>query len=451
MKSLRWLRARERRSVIVVGLVTLLGFIGFRMHQVQSSPPLIKDIALVVESEKKKLSDESLIRDETFSDEQPRVSEVHHQDTSENLEVVQVKSVREVSPNPNVHLFYYGWYGTPQHDGKWWHWDHEYIPPWDKNDHNVYPTGHHRPPLDIGANFYPSLGAYSSRDPVVLEKHLAMAATAGAGVLAVSWYPPGQADEHGPPSDGIVPLLLERALAHGVAICIHVEPYEGRNAESLQKHLKYVHETYGSHSAYYKIRRGTRSLPVFYIYDSYRLPPEEWSRLFSRKGDLSVRDTVLDGVFLGLLVEYKHRFDIKKAGFDGFYTYFASDGFTYGSSWKNWRSLESFARKSSLLFVPSVGPGYVDTRVRAWNGRNTKARRAGKYYEQGWSSAVGLRTRIVSVTSFNEWHEGTQIEPAVPMSCENYTYEDYGKAGPEVYLEITRKWSDIMKNSSTST
>ena len=95
-----------------------------------------------------------------------------------------------------------------------------------------------------------------------------------------------------------------------------------------------------------------------------------------------MRDTVLDGVFLGLLVEYKHGFDIKKAGFDGFYTYFASDGFTYGSSWKNWRSLESFARKSSLLFVPSVGPGYVDTRVRAWNGRNTKARRAGKYYEQ---------------------------------------------------------------------
>ena len=39
----------------------------------------------------------------------------------------------------------------------------------------------------------------------------------------------------------------------------------------------------------------------------------------------------------------------------------------------------------------------------------------------------------------------------IDFSCENYTYEDYGKAGPEVYLEITRKWSDIMKNSSTST
>ena len=101
-----------------------------------------------------------------------------------------------------------------------------------------------------------------------------------------------------------------------------------------------------------------------------------------------MRDTILDGVFFGLLVEYKHRFDIKKAGFDGFYTYFASDGFTYGSSWKNWRSLTSFARKSSLLFVPSVGPGYVDTRVRAWNGRNTKKRRAGRYYEQANKNPV---------------------------------------------------------------
>ena len=107
------------------------------------------------------------------------------------------------------------------------------------------------------------LGTYPVQKPSHSKLHT-------GDCILVLRYPPGQADEHGPPSDGIIPLLLERALAHGVAICIHVEPYEGRNAESLHKHLKYVHETYGSHSAYYKIRRGTRSLPVFYIYDSYR-------------------------------------------------------------------------------------------------------------------------------------------------------------------------------------
>ena len=34
---------------------------------------------------------------------------------------------------------------------------------WDKSDKKVYPTGDHQPPEDIGANFYPSLGPYSSR------------------------------------------------------------------------------------------------------------------------------------------------------------------------------------------------------------------------------------------------------------------------------------------------
>lgn len=47
----------------------------------------------------------------------------------------------------------------------------------------------------------------------------------------------------------------------------------------------------------------------------------------------------------------------------GFYTYFATNGFTYGSTWKNWRSLSKFAHQNGLIFVPSVGPGYIDTQV----------------------------------------------------------------------------------------
>lgn len=353
--------------------------------------------------------------------------------------------------NPNVHVFYYGWYGTPEIDGQWWHWNHEYIPPWDKSDHRSYPQGSHSPPQDIGANFYPSLGPYSSRAPATISSHLSQISSSGAGVLAVSWYPPGQADEHGPPSDTIVPLLLQHAAKHGLKVCLHVEPYQGRTAESLRSHLDYVHTTYGSHPAYYRVSRGSRSLPVFYIYDSYNLPPAQWARLFSSQGDLTVRGGELDGVFLGLLVDYKHRADISAAGLDGFYTYFASDGFSYGSSWRNWRSLASFARKAKLIFVPSVGPGYIDTRVRAWNGKNTRGRRGGKYYESAWSSALETRPRYVSVTSFNEWHEGTQIEAAMPQQCEGFTYEDYGqKYGQNHYLDLTRKWSEVMANKTRS-
>ncbi len=48
---------------------------------------------------------------------------------------------------------------------------------------------------------------------------------------------------------------------------------------------------------------------------------------------------------------------------DGIFTYFAANGFTHGSSWKNWKSLSDFCKRNSLLFSPSVGPGYIDTRV----------------------------------------------------------------------------------------
>ena len=72
-----------------------------------------------------------------------------------------------VEPNYNVHIFYYPWYRSLEYDGVWEHWNHEYLPNWKKNDKRVFPTGKHDPPADIGANFYPSLGCYSSVDPQV--------------------------------------------------------------------------------------------------------------------------------------------------------------------------------------------------------------------------------------------------------------------------------------------
>merc|ERR1712062_445540 len=100
----------------------------------------------------------------------------------------------------------------------------------------------------------------------------------------------------------------------------------------------------------------------------------------------------------------------------------------------------SFAYKNSLMFIPSVGPGYIDTRIRPWNSKNAHARRKGLYYETAWKTAIGAPSKIVSITSFNEWHEGTQIEPAIPKSIQDYTYNSYSPNVPEVYLESTREW-----------
>ena len=77
-------------------------------------------------------------------------------------------------PCYNVHAFYYPWYGNPEKDGKYIHWNHEYMRHWNKNEASKWKSGEHQPPDDIGANFYPLLGAYSSSDPAVVDQHMAM-------------------------------------------------------------------------------------------------------------------------------------------------------------------------------------------------------------------------------------------------------------------------------------
>jgi len=63
--------------------------------------------------------------------------------------------------------------------------------------------------------------------------------------------------------------------------------------------------------------REGKSLPVFYIYDSYRTPAASWRELLSKKGNISIRDTDIDSIFLGLVVDMNHKYDIKRANFDG--------------------------------------------------------------------------------------------------------------------------------------
>jgi len=68
---------------------------------------------------------------------------------------------------------------------------------------------------------------------------------------------------------------------------------------------------------------------------------------------------------------------------------------------------------------------------------------AGRYRRQ-WEAAQASGAPLVSITSFNEWGEGTQIEPAQPWTDarSDTAYQDYGgpaEGGPNLYLDITRE------------
>jgi len=58
--------------------------------------------------------------------------------------------------------------------------------------------------------------------------------------------------------------------------------------------------------------------------------------------------------------------------------------------------------------------------------------------------------------SFNEWQEGTQIEPAIGVTLGAYSYDSYdgawgleGVAAQNAYLDRTAYWANLFRKAHT--
>lgn len=128
--------------------------------------------------------------------------------------------------------------------------------------------------------------------------------------------------------------LLSAAEAHGLKICLHLEPYEGRTPASVKDDVRYAIAQYGHHPSFLRLPRPHSSgpaLPVFYVYDSYHNSPDEWSAVLAEEGRDSIRGSEADAFMVFLLVERQHA-AYARSGFDAFYTYFAADGAVLASA-----------------------------------------------------------------------------------------------------------------------
>lgn len=332
------------------------------------------------------------------------------------------------SINENIFGFYYNWYGNTEYDGKEIHWAHQVIPQNKNESATEFIPGKE----NLSSNFYPELKNYSSNDPAIVAKHMKMYARAGIGVVAVTWW----GDHY--QGSGSLNTLFDEAHKNGLKVCFHIEPYNGRSPQSVRNNISNFLDKFGQHPAFYRID----GKPLFFLYDSYLIPAAEWAELFKPDGVITIRNTNLDSKIIGLWVGKGEEDYFLQSGMDGFYTYFASTGFTYGSTPSNWNYLQQWASSHNLIFIPSVGPGYIDTRVRPWNDANTRDRENGKYYDRMFDAALQSNAKFIAITSFNEWHEGTQIEPAVPFDIPEFDYLDYNPLGPDFYLERTAYWAN---------
>jgi glycoprotein endo-alpha-1,2-mannosidase len=293
-----------------------------------------------------------------------------------------------LSRSARVGIFFYPWYGTPTRDGGYEHWGQRGL----------------APPLDIASNFFPARGIYSSSDPAVLRSQMRYIAAAGVGTVIVSWWGRDSAE------DVRLPAVVAAATAYGLQVAVHLEPYAGRTPATVREDV---------------VRLRALGISDFYVYDSATAPDADW---------LSVNRS-LSGVRLFANTPLAGK--AAAGGFTGLYTY---DVYLYDGT--SFRRMCEAARKLRLLCAPSVGPGYEAE--RATGDLRYRPRLDGATYDSMWRRALRARADLVTITSYNEWHEGTQIEPARPgrPGYESYAgaWGLYGQASETAYLDRTAQW-----------
>lgn len=83
---------------------------------------------------------------------------------------------------------------------------------------------------------------------------------------------------------------------------------------------------------------------------------------------------------------------------------------------------------NGLIFAATVAPGYDDTVIRSPGVR--RDREGGKFYDASWEYALSSDPDWVLVCSWNEWHEGSEIEPS----------KEHGDQALRQTAEWVRRW-----------
>ena len=292
-------------------------------------------------------------------------------------------------------IFYYPWYATPAHDGAWDHWN----------------QNSHRPPGDLYSRFYPARGPYSSNDRAVVDRQMADIFGAGVDEIISSWWGRGSVE------DARLPLVLAAARRHHIQVAVHLEPYPSRSAATILDDVQHLASL------------GVRDVFVYHPRD---IAAADWAAL---RPQLPAELRLFAGTEL---------VGFAAAGlFDGFYTY---DFINYGGS--KFSRLCTQAHAVHLLCAPSVGPGYDG--VRAGEAAVLSARRAGVTYDNLWTAALAAKPDLVTITSYNEWGEGTQIEAAAAhRGYRNYdgAWGLTGVPAETAYLTRTAYWAGRFHSS----
>ncbi|MEM1570099.1 MAG: glycoside hydrolase family 99-like domain-containing protein [Candidatus Bathyarchaeia archaeon] len=305
-----------------------------------------------------------------------------------------------------VLAFYYPWYGTPEGPtGFWRHWD----------------EGGHNPDVfidcrrDLGTTDYPVNGPYDSKDEDVIACHFKLAEEACIDGFIVSWWGFETFE------DEVFRLMLKVAeeVNTSIKLSVYYEVIHGGRDEAV-KDIERILRDYGDQKAFLKVQ----GYPVIFIYSRalHQLDYRDW--------DYVIRKIRYDGFKVLLIAD---GFDERVAEiFDGLHTYNPVGILHEGRDLKDvYANVKRIAEDHGVIFSATVLPGYDDTHIR--EPGLTYPRKNGDTYREAWKAAYESRADWVLICSWNEWHEGSEIEPSL----------EYGS----LYLKITAENAERFKGS----
>ncbi len=307
-----------------------------------------------------------------------------------------------------VLAFYYTWYGTLEEQGRWIHWNKI-----DRERHSIATSTH-----------YPAGGPYDSHKVSVIDRHIRQARESGVDCFICTWW--GQADY----TDRAFEKVLQRSAVKDFEVSLYWETAPGSGAPQVTKavdDLLYMLKRYGDKPAFLKVK----GAPVIFVYGRVmnQLTIRQWQEIINRVQSGYQKD------FLLIADGYS---DLNARLFDGIHTYNICGwvqkkppSVLRETARKSFQEAVTAARNHSKLSCLTIIPGYDDTKIRT-PGINAE-RMDGSTYRILWKEAIAADPDWVLITSWNEWHEGSEIEPS---------YE-YGNK----YLTLTGTYAEHFKKT----
>jgi glycoprotein endo-alpha-1,2-mannosidase len=288
-----------------------------------------------------------------------------------------------------VLAIYYGWYGVPATNQQWRHWQ------------GVDLAGER---IQNSTNF-PAEGAYDSHDRAILERQAAAAHTAGISGFIASWWGRGSFEDQG------VPLLLEAAGRHGLVVSAYYEKVDGDDSTSRIRSaiadLRYLLARYGANKVWLR----AAGSPVIFVYGRalHALKPSDWTEVIAQ-----LRQNNPGGV---VLIADSFSPDYVSV-FDGASTYNVTGQTQHKTpaetrAWAHAAYPKMIAAARGKISTLTVIPGYDDRNTGRSPPRPITDRYGGETYRALWQEAIKANPDYVLITSWNEWHEGSEVEPSV--------------------------------------